>query len=550
VASNSQGFLAFVATLIKRRLDDETPPKPSVAPVRGSTALPGVAKARHAIEDGGTGGLVQWLTSATRLLVADATIDRLQSPMLGGPVRTAELCAYAAEAVRLAPELNVLDVTSSDAVLQALADARECPFRRIEEIRKAAPGFVLRASISAAAALGRHAAPRNALSVTAAQLVDAGISILRVADPYNDPSRLAAAAAAASKADALVEGAVNVSGSLHPTSSQIHVERVVAAAQLLDQQGVNAVVVEDRCGLLRPVGAYTLVRAIRREVSLPIWVRVVDAGGWGLATLVAAVEAGAIGVDTVMPCLAGNGLEPQCLAVINALSDTERRPDIDPLALATLDEQLERICAILGGWHAPGRIPPDAPDRELTPQLLETVLARCGGPAQVSLDHVLAACDAARHALGKPSMVPPANHAVANLAAQMIEHGMAAGPLIDRSRADDPEGMLDSMGSLREGGFPEGTIEEQAPASRNELLQLLWGDVATKFFEHQSRFGHLELLPSEPLRYGIGPGERLTSLVNGEPYDVLVVSVDEATDRATVELNGRRHELRLSPPAA
>jgi pyruvate carboxylase len=547
VASNSQGFLAFVATLIKRRLDDETPPKPRVQPVRESTALPGVAKARHAIEDGGTGGLAQWLASATRLLVADSTIERLQSPLLGGPVRTAELCAFAGEVVRLAPEINVLDVISSETVYQALAEARECPFRRIEEIRRAAPGLVLRGSISAASALGRSAAPRNALTVTAAQMVDAGISIIRVADPFNDPSRLSAAIGAAAKVDALVEGAVNVSGSLHPTSSQIHIERTVAAAQLLDQQGANAIVIEDRCGLLRPVGAYTLVRAIRREVSLPIWARVVDAGGYGLATLVAAVEAGAIGVDTVMPCLAGNGIEPSCLAVINALADTERRPEIDPLAIGALDEQLERICTILGGWHPPGKVPPDAPDREVSPQLLETVMSRCGGPSKVALDHVLAACDAARNALGKPSMVSPATQAVAILAAQMVTDGDAAGPLIDRARADDPEGMLDSIGSLRDGGFPEGTIEAQAPANRNELLKLLWGDVASKFFEHQSRFGHLELLPSEPLRYGIGPGERLSSLVNGEPFDVLVVSVDEGADRATVELNGKRLELRLSP---
>lgn len=546
VAPNTQGFLAFIATLVKRRLDEETPPRPPVPALPGSTAPPGVGKCRHAFEDGGIAGLTQWLASATRLLIADTSLLRLQSPLLGGAIRTADLCEYADQAVRLTPEINIVDVSSSDAVYQALADARECPFRRIEEIRRSAPGLVLRATLNAATCLGRRTGPRSSLGVAVDELVDAGIDIIRIVDPFNDSSRLTAAVSAAALSDALIEGSVAIGGTLHPAMAQSHIERAIGVAQTLEQHGAHTVVLEDRCGVMRPVGAYTLVRAIRREINLPIWVRVIESGGYGLSTLVAAVEAGAIGVDTSMPSLAGIGTEPDALAVINALSDTERRPELSPLSLASLDEHLERISTLVGGWHPPRRVPPDAPERGITPQVLEMVIARSGGLEFVSKDHALAACEQARAALGKPAMIPPATQAVVNLAIQMLADDAAAGTLIDHARADDPEGLLDSMGSLRDGGFPEGTIEIQPPTNRDELLNLLWGDVASKFFEHQSRFGHLELLPSEPLRYGLGPGDHLRGIFDGDPQEVLVVSVDAKKQRATIELNGKRLELRLS----
>lgn len=546
VAPNTQGFLAFIATLVKRRLEEETPPRPPVSEHVGSTAPPGVGKCRHAYEDGGIGGLTQWLGSATRLLLADTTLEHLQSPLLGGAIRTADLCDYVDQAVRLAPELNIVEVCTPESVYQALSDARECPFRRIEEIRRSAPGLVLRATLNAATCIGHTTAPRSSLGVAVDELVDAGIDIIRIVDPFNDPSRLKAAVTAAALSDALIEGAVTVGGTLHPTMAQSHIERVIGVAQTLEQHGAHSIVLEDRCGVVRPVGAYTLVRAIRREINAPIWIRVSESGGYGLATLIAAVEAGAIGVDTSMPSVSGVGIEPDALTLINALSDTERRPELSPLSLAALDEHLERICTLAGGWHPPGRVPPDAPERGITPHVLDLVVARCGGAELVSKDHALAAAEQARSALGKPAMIPPAVQAVVSLAIQMIEDDTAAGTLIDRARADDPEGLLDSMGNLRDGGFPEGTIEIQPPTNRDELLNLLWDDVASKFFEHQARFGHLELLPSVPLRYGLGAGDHLRGIFDGDPQEVLVVSVDEKKQRAMIELNGKRLELRLS----
>ena len=178
--------------------------------------------------------------------------------------------------------------------------------------------------------------------------------------------------------------------------------------------------------------------------------------------------------------------------------------------------------------------------------VLESVSKLCSDRSKLSRDQLLAACETAWSALGKPAMIPPATQAVTSLAVQMLDEGVDASTLIDRARADDPEGLLDAIGSLREGGFPEGTIEAQPPTNKNELIGLLWDDVATMFFEHQARFGHLELLPSVPLRYGLGTNDRLSGLVNGEPQEVLVLAIDETNEAATIELNGKRVELRLT----
>lgn len=535
--------MTFIATLIKRRFDEETPAPPRLRETFAYSALPGVGRARHMLDDGGASGFAQWLASSTRLLIADASLERLQTPLLTSPVRTAELCELAAGIVRLAPEINVLEVMSPQAFGDAINEARECPFRRIEEIRRVAPGLVLRASLSAASALGENVAPRSAFASTADELVDAGIDIIRIGDPYNDTTRLTAAVTAATLSDSIVEGIVSINSSLQPSSAQLHIEQAIETAKALEQSGVNTIVLEDRCGVMRPVGAYTLVRAVRREVNLPIWVRVAEVTGYGLATLIAAVEAGAVGVDALFPSLTGLGVEPSNIALTTALNDTERKPDVDPLNLATLDDLFARTCRLLGGWNPVRRTPPDIADVGVTPQIIESVLAHSGGLELLSRDQVLAACEAARRVFGDPSMIDPAPTAVARLATQMLKGGSPAGTLIDKARADDPEGVLDSMGSLREGGFPESTIETRSPKNREELITLLWGDDGRRYFDHQGRFGHLEMIPSFPLRYGLGVGDSFSALVHGEPHHVEVLGVDLDAARAQVSLNGEAMEI-------
>jgi pyruvate carboxylase len=478
-------------------------------------------------------------------LVGDASIRALQTKRLSGNVHTVDICDLVTAMTRLVPEMAVIDVASQQTVGGCLGAARECPFRRIEEIRRAAPGLVFRATLSAATCFGPKVAPRSALPVTADELVKAGVEIIRVIDPFNDLDRLVAAVTAASLAEAVVEGAVCLDGSLHPALSG-HVSATVAVASSLERHGANVIVIEDRNGALRPTSAYSLVRAVRREVNLPVWIRVVDAGGFGLATLLSAVEAGAVGVDTVMPSFAGPGFEPDSVSLTNALYDTERRPEMELISLIAVDDLLRDQVLRLGGWRPMDRPLPDASDRGASPGVMAAVLHRVSDAHLVSDEQALAACEAAWRALGQPAAVSPARQAMVELATRMIETGEAAGPLLDRARVDDPQGLLDSVSSLREGGFPEGTIAEVAPQGKTELLRSLLSQEADLYDQYLARFGEIEMIPGEVSLHGLGVGEICKLLEEGEPRTIEVRSIDLERGRAQVRLDDQEIEVELA----
>ena len=545
VPETPRGLVEYIGFLFDKRKGDAVA-RFGAARDGASPSLASVSRARHALADGGVTGYTQWLSTATKALVANSTLKALQGRRLESAVRTVDLCEIARAAARLSPEIFVLDVVNQESLGRCLSEALECPFRRIEEIRRAAPGMVLRASISSATSMGKGVVPRSALSVTADELAKAGIDIVRICDPFNDLDRLVAAVTAATLSDMVVEGALCLDGSLHPGLPG-SVSAAVAVASSLERHGCHVIVIEDRSGALRPVSAYTLVRSIRREVSLPVWVRVNEAGGYGLATLLAAIEAGAVGVDTVLPAIAGPGLEPDTVSLVSALHDTERRPEADVISVAALDESIRDLTELLGGWRPYLKPPPDAANRGVSPPLLTEVLARTATSESVSPDQALAACEAAWRSLGQPASVSPAQEALIELAMQMIETGEAGGHLLDHARVDDPQGLLDSVGSLREGGFPEGTIAEVVPEGQKELLELLWREDAKGLYDHRSKFGELELVPSGIAYHGLGKGDLFQLLVDGETCRVRIIDVDEKDGGGLAEINGVKVQI---PPSS
>lgn len=535
-----QGLVDYAAFLVDLRRRGVAPKKPAVELPRPSKRLPGVSPARHALEEGGQEGFARWLRACTRLLFSDVTIERLQSQLLGGRIRTADLAALAGQAVRLAPELCALEVLSGNMVGRALAEAHECPFRRVEEIRKAAPGVPLRASVSAATAWGGHVIGQKQQIEALIEVSRSGIDIIRVADPFNDADRLAAAVDAVASCGVVVEGAVCVSGALHPTKCpNSFVDAAVAVATTLERHGVHAVVIEDHLGVMRPVAAYRMVRAISREVRVPVWVRFVESSGAALASSVAAAEAGAVGVDVVSPAVRGVGFECDSVALSLALSDTERKPEVETLRLHELDEHFEGIVSLLGGTRNDRRPPPDTGDRGVAPAVLAQVMDHPELGDKVTVDHALTACENAWNALGEPAAVPPAENALVELSRALLLDSEPAGQILDRARADDPQGSLDSVASLREGGFSE-LIDGAEPVaqSRSELLSRLWSEQHSDYEDHIKLYGEIEMLRSAQCLYGLAPGESIEATINGEHHELRVVEGSPGSRKAAIELDG------------
>jgi oxaloacetate decarboxylase alpha subunit len=126
-----------------------------------------------------------------------------------------------------------------------------------------------------------------------------GIEVFRLHDPLNDVSNLREAGAAITNAGgAFHAGLVSSPGRIGET------EMLVEQARKLPELGATRVILNDPTGALVPHKAQELVSRIREASGLPVGFYVQGAAGVGLASALAAVEAGADLVSTAVYPLA------------------------------------------------------------------------------------------------------------------------------------------------------------------------------------------------------------------------------------------------------
>jgi pyruvate carboxylase len=96
------------------------------------------------------------------------------------------------------------------------------------------------------------------------------------------------------------------------------------AEQLVDH-GIHTLGIKDMAGLLKPRAATTLVGSLReRFPDLVIHVHTHDSAGTGVATQIAAAEAGADIVDCAIDSMSGLTSQPSMGALVNALAGEQQ----------------------------------------------------------------------------------------------------------------------------------------------------------------------------------------------------------------------------------
>lgn len=116
---------------------------------------------------------------------------------------------------------------------------------------------------------------------------------------------------------------------------------------------IHILAIKDMAGLLKPLAATKLVGAIRAKFpDLPIHVHTHDTAGTGVASMIAALEAGADIVDCATDALSGLTSQPSLGAVVNALRHTERETELDPQMLGPINDYWEETRRLYRGFES------------------------------------------------------------------------------------------------------------------------------------------------------------------------------------------------------
>ena len=142
-----------------------------------------------------------------------------------------------------------------------------------------------------------------------------GIDIVRVFDALNDLRNMEIAADAVKKEGGTLQMTISY------TISPVHtLELFAKQARDMADMGADSICIKDMAGLLSPVAASSLVKAIKEKVDLPVQVHSHYTSGMAAMTYLAALEAGADIVDCAISPFAMGTSQPATEAIIAALA--------------------------------------------------------------------------------------------------------------------------------------------------------------------------------------------------------------------------------------
>ncbi|MDQ1295150.1 MAG: pyruvate carboxylase [Actinomycetota bacterium] len=395
--------------------------------------------------------------------VTDTTFRDAHQSLLATRVRTRDLAAVGPWVEGLLPGLLSVECWGGATYDVCLRFLGEDPWERLAALREAMPSLCLQMLLRGRNTVGYTPYPTRVTEVFVEQAARMGIDIFRIFDAFNDVERMRPAIdAVRSVGTAVAEVALCYSGDLLDPGEHLYtLDHYLRTAEKAVRAGAHVLAVKDMAGLLRPEAAVRLVRGLRREFDLPVQVHTHDTAGGQLATLLAAVRAGADAVDVAAAPLAGTTSQPSLSALVAALAHTRHDTGLDLDAVCSLEPYWEAVRRLYApfesGLSSPtGRVyRHEIPGGQLS-NLRQQATALGLEDRFEQIEEMYAAAD---RILGRLIKVTPSSKVVGDLALQLVAVG--ADPEVFSRR---PQG-LDLPASVVEflrgelgtpvGGWPE-----------------------------------------------------------------------------------------------
>ncbi len=205
----------------------------------------------------------------------------------------------------------------------------EDPWERLRTIKAHVKNTRLQMLFRGQNILGYKHYADDVVDAFVAKSIENGIDVIRIFDALNDVRNLEQSVKSCKKYGGICEAAMSY------TSSPVHNEEYfVNLAKTLENMGADVICVKDMANLLLPYDAYSLIKKLKENVSVPIHLHTHNTTGTGDMTYLMAAQAGVDIVDTALSPLANGTSQPSTEALVATLKGTERDTGLDLTALS------------------------------------------------------------------------------------------------------------------------------------------------------------------------------------------------------------------------
>jgi pyruvate carboxylase len=546
----------------------------------------------------GADGFARWMRDHPRVLLTDTTMRDAHQSLFATRMRTHDMLRIAPHYARQLPGLLSLECWGGATFDVALRFLKEDPWARLAGLRERIPNTLFQMLLRGANAVGYTSYPDNVVRGFVKQAAAEGVDVFRVFDALNWVRNMRVAIDAVGESGALCEGALCYTADLFDRSRKYDLDYYLKLARELKAAGVHILGIKDMAGVARPRAIATLVEALRAETGLPVHFHTHDTSGGAVASVLAAVAAGADAVDGALDAMSGLTSQPNLGAIVAALEGDARDPcapvddvpaGVDRAALTALSHYWEGVRRFYAPWESDIRAGTSDVYAHEMPGGQYTNLreqARAMG-LEARWPEVSRAYAQVNRLFGDIVKVTPTSKVVGDMALVMVANDLTPEDIVDPQR---PIAFPDTVVSLFAGelgfppdGFPPelsrkvlGT-EPPAPyrpgdtlpdtdfaAARAEAekavghhvsdtdLQswLMYPKVFRDWAEHRRHYGDTSVLPTPAFFFGMAEREEIS--VDIDAGKTLVIRLagtapaeDEGVVRVFFELNGQARTLRV-----
>ncbi|NMZ67900.1 pyruvate carboxylase subunit B [Pseudomonas peli] len=439
---------------------------------------------------------------------------------------------------------------------------KEDPWERLRKLKAGLPNTRLQMLLRGQNLLGYRHYSDDVVRAFVAKAAVNGIDVFRIFDAMNDVRNLRVSI------EAVKAAGKHAQGTIAYTTSPVHtVEAFVKQAKAMQAMGIDSIAIKDMAGLLTPYATADLVRALKADVDLPVFIHSHDTAGMGSMCQLKAIEAGADHIDTAISSFAWGTSHPGTESMVAALKGSPYDTGLD---LALIQEIGLYFHAVRKKYHQFESEFTAVDTRVQVNQVPGGMMSNLANQLKEQgalnrINEVFAEIPRVREDLGFPPLVTPTSQIVGTQAVFNVlageryktitnevklylqgRYGLAPGKVNEqlRKQAIGSEEVIEvrpadlikpEMAKLRE------EIGSLAKSEEDVLTYAMFPDIGRKFLEDRAA-GTLtpEVLLPIPEAGGVAPagGEGVPTEfvvdVHGESYRVDITGVGVKSD-------GKRH---------
>ena len=271
-----------------------------------------------------------------QIQITDTTLRDAHQSLIATRMRTRDMLPIVDEMDEVGFfSLEVWGGATFDACIRYL---NEDPWERLRLIREKAKKTKLQMLLRGQNLVGYRHYSDDVLREFIRLSVKNGMDVFRVFDALNDVRNMELSIKVAKEYKAHVQGTICY------TTSPVHTtEKFVEMAESLEKLGCDSLCIKDMAGLISPVAAAELVKAMKQKVKIPLNLHSHCSSGMAPVSLFAAAEAGVDIIDTAFSAFAWGTSHPPTESMVASLKNTPYDTGMDLQLLFEIGEYFAKV---------------------------------------------------------------------------------------------------------------------------------------------------------------------------------------------------------------